>query len=53
MTPQSGPRFDDQATGFRALNAGRDSELTVTYIRVIVLEAAIIAALLIFARIFS
>jgi hypothetical protein len=53
VTPQAGPRSDDQATGFRALNDGRDSELTGTYIQVMVLEAAIIIGLWIFARIFS
>jgi hypothetical protein len=53
MTPETGPRSDDQATGFRAMNDDRDSKLTITYIRVMVLEAAIIIALLIFARIYS
>ena len=53
MTPDTGPGYEDQATGFRALNDGRDSKLTGTYIRVLVLEAAIITALLVFARIYS
>jgi hypothetical protein len=53
VTPETGSAYDDQATGFRALNAGRDSTLTSTYIQVLVLEAAIIAALLIFARVYS
>ena len=53
MTPETGPGYDAQATGFRALNDGRDSGLTGTYIRVLVLEAAIITALLVFARIYS
>jgi hypothetical protein len=53
VTPETGSPDGEQATGFRALNDDRDSKLTGTYIRVIVLEAAIITALLIFARIFS
>ena len=53
MTPDTDPGYEHQATGFQALNDGRDSKLTVTYIRVIVLEAAIIVALLVFARMFS
>ncbi len=53
MTPDADPGYEDQATGLRALNDGRDSTLTITYIRVLVLEAAIITALLIFARIYS
>jgi hypothetical protein len=53
VTPDTRSAYDEQATGFRALNDGRDSKLTGTYIQVLVLEAAIIAALLIFARIYS
>jgi hypothetical protein len=53
VTPETGLGQDDQATGFRALNDGRDEKLTATYLRVIVLEAGIIAGLWIFGRIFS
>jgi hypothetical protein len=35
------------------LNSDRDSDLTPTYIRVLVLEAAIVAALWVFGRMFS
>jgi hypothetical protein len=35
------------------LNPERDSDLTPTYVKVLVLEAAIIAALWVFGRMFS
>jgi len=42
-----------QGTGFRALNDGRDSNMTTTYVQVVVLEMVIIIGLWIFGRILS
>ena len=53
MTPDRDPVLEVQATGFRALNDRRDSDMTRTYVLVMVLETAIIIALWIFGRIYS
>ena len=53
MTPDNGTRSEVQPTGFRALNADRDSSMTRTYVQVMVLEAVIIAGLWVFGRVFS
>ena len=53
MTPDKDPGPEVQATGFRALNDGRDSNMTSTYVQVMALEAAIIVALWICGHMFS
>jgi hypothetical protein len=53
VTPDNDPGLQVQATGFRALNDGRDSNMTRTYVQVVVLETVIIVGLWIFGRIFS
>ena len=53
MSPDHDPPPEVQGTGFRALNDRRDSDMTRTYVQVMILEAVIIVVLLIFGRIFS
>jgi hypothetical protein len=53
VTPDHDPPLEVQGTGFRALNDRRDSDMTRTYVKVMVLEGAIIVGLLIFGRLFS
>jgi hypothetical protein len=53
VTPDKGTPSEVQPTGFRALNDGRDSSMTRTYVQVMVLEAVIIAGLWIFGQVFS
>ena len=53
MTPDKGTRSEVQPTGFRALNDGRDSSMTRTYVQVMILEAVIIIGLWVFGKMFS
>ena len=53
MTPDKDPAVQVQPTGFRALNDGRDSDMTGTSVKVLILEAAIIVGLVIIGKMFS
>ena len=53
MTPDHDPRREIQGTGFRALNDRRDSDMTGTSVKVLLLEAVIVIVLVIFGRMFS
>jgi hypothetical protein len=53
VTPDQDPPREVQSTGFRALNDRRDSDMTRTSVKVLVLEAVIIVGLVIIGKMFS
>ena len=51
--PGVGPRRKKRCGAPRAVNNNQQSDMTRTYVQVIIVEAAIIIALLVFGRLFS